>query len=386
MTTYQFIYSDESSVRVKRHFVFWSSWYLYFTMLHAAAPFNKEIAYFKNLPFTLTESFLLLVPHLLLTYYLIYFILPTFLLKNKYWQAVVCTIPFLLFCLILNLYMVLKVNPKVLAFLLPERYLVNTGRHEVVSFFMSLLNTSKGAFVVAAMGLGIKFIKHWYQKEQRNLQLQKENAEAQLQLLTAQVHPHFLFNTLNNIYSQVQTESPKGSRMILELSDLLRYVLAEGTKNLVPLKKELVMIKNYINLEKVRYGNKLELHTSLPEDTGTLGISPLILLPFLENCFKHGASRFLKSPWINLKIQIIEDKLIMKLMNGKDSLSPAHFSTTGTGLNNVKKRLELLYQDRYTLDIIDEEDAFIVNLSLRLKSLVSSETVTEITNKQVSYA
>ena len=129
---------------------------------------------------------------------------------------------------------------------------------------MGLMLATKGALTVAGIAVAIKFIKHWYLKEQRNLELQKENSEAQLMLLTAQVHPHFLFNTLNNIYSQTQTESPKGSKMILELSDILRYILAEGNKTKVPLLKELEMIQDYINLEKVRYGNKLEVHLSLP--------------------------------------------------------------------------------------------------------------------------
>ncbi|HZH00796.1 MAG TPA: histidine kinase [Flavisolibacter sp.] len=374
MINQQFIFSDKLAYRFRRHLVFWTCWWLFFTTLHSAQPYNGKIAYFSNLPYTITESFLLLIPHIILTSYLIYFILPYYLLKNKYWKAVALTIPFLLVCLIINMYMVNEVNPKILKILLPEHYLSHTKRPPMASFYMSLLNTSKGALTAATMALGIKFIKHWYQKEQGNLKLQKENAQAQLQLLTAQVHPHFLFNTLNNIYSQTQTESPKGSRMIMELSDLLRYILTEGNKPMVLLKKELLMIKNYINLEKIRYGNKLDLHIVLPQDTGAFGIAPLILLPFVENCFKHGASRFLKAPWVSLSIHIEQDVLFMKLMNGKDNTQVSPHQKSGTGINNVKKRLQLLYPDRHQIEIINEPDVFIVNLSVTL-SIVPAEAI-----------
>ena len=128
-------------------------------------------------------------------------------------------------------------------------------------------------------------MKYWYVKEQRNLQLQKENVEAQLQLLKAQVHPHFLFNTLNNIYSFTQNTSPVGSKLVTGLSDMLRFILYECNQPLVPLSKELKMIQDYINLEQIRYGNKLDIHLDFPENTNDLYIAPLLLLPLIENSF-----------------------------------------------------------------------------------------------------
>ena len=208
-----------------------------------------------------------------------------------------------------------------------------------LNLLMTLLNVTKGVFTGAGFLVMLRYIKQWYVKEQRNLQLQKENAESQLQLLTAQVHPHFLFNTLNNIYSQTQTESPKGSKMIMELSDMLRYILAEGNKPLVPLVKEITMIQDYINLERVRYGNKLDLHLSIPGKVDNLQIAPLILLPFVENSFKHGASKFLSAPWINLKLEINGQELNMKLMNGKDLFHQDGHTKSGIGIGNVKKKI-----------------------------------------------
>ncbi|MBD0297486.1 MAG: histidine kinase [Flavisolibacter sp.] len=225
----------------------------------------------------------------------------------------------------------------------------------------------RGAITIGGMAAAIKLMKYWYVKEQRNLQLQKENVEAQLQLLKAQVHPHFLFNTLNNIYSFTQNTSPIAARLVSGLSDLLRYILYEGNQFFVPLHKELKMLQDYIMLEKVRYGNQLEVHLDLPAETNNLQIAPLLLLPLVENCFKHGTSTILEHPWISLHLTIEEKEMQLKLVNGKAvDYRPAK-PTTGIGLQNVRKRLELLYPDKYTLKITDEEEIFIVDLKLLLE-------------------
>jgi LytS/YehU family sensor histidine kinase len=225
---------------------------------------------------------------------------------------------------------------------------------------------SKGMLVAATAACSIRLFKYWHLKEKRNLELLKEKTEAQLQLLTAQVHPHFLFNTLNNIYSKAQYESPGGAKMIMELSHILRYVLDEGKRELVPLENELQMLTDYIHLERMRYDEKLDLHLSLPSKTEDVYITPLLLLPFVENCFKHGASKMLNNPWINLKIELQGTSLFMKLMNGKKTSVDTRNGREGTGIENVKKRLELLYKDKYDLQINEDEEVFVVNLTMQL--------------------
>jgi len=217
-------------------------------------------------------------------------------------------------------------------------------------------------------------MKIWYVEGQRNLQLQKENIESQLQLLKAQVHPHFLFNTLNNIYSFTQNTSPVASKLVMGLSDILRYMLYECKQSLVSFSKELKMTEEYINLEQIRYGNKLELHIDVPEDTDGLYIAPLLLLPFIENCFKHGTSNILENPWLNLHISIQENVMRMKLLNGKsDSGRPFHIP--GIGIENARRRLELLYPNKHELIINSEEEVFIVNLKLVLEKRKTFSTL-----------
>jgi len=234
---------------------------------------------------------------------------------------------------------------------------------------MSLLAGLRGAITIGGLAAAIKLMKYWHLKEQRNLQLQKENAEAGLQLLKAQVHPHFLFNTLNNIYSYTQNTSPVASKMITGLSDMLRYILYEGNRPLTSLHKELGMIEDYINLEKIRYGNRLELHIDLPENTQGLHIAPLLLLPLVENCFKHGTSTMLEQPWINLKITLQGKQMHMKLLNGKLNSPVEKQPLTGIGLNNVQMRLSLLYPGKHELTITSEDEVFMVNLKLELEQI-----------------
>ena len=385
MLSGKFIFSDQPRDRISRHVAFWLGWWFYFGMLHAANPFGKpEISYFRNVPYTMLESFLLILPQIPIAYAILYFILPRYILPGKYLKAFILIAIIMTMAAFLTLFMMDNVNTKILAFLLPKKFMPNAVRPADMHIFMALLGTFKGALTASAVATGIKLIKEWYKKEQRNIQLLKENAEAQLLLLTAQVHPHFLFNTLNNIYSQTQTESPKGSKMIMELSDMLRYILSEGNKSLVPLANELAMIRGYIHLEKIRYGNKLEVHVAMPDDEREYCIAPLLLLPFVENCFKHGTSNILRNPWINLNIEMRGEVLIMKLMNGKAPVIKSDQPRSGIGINNVVKRLELLYKKKYELLITDDAEVFIVDLKVELvKEENNGATINKTANQLV---
>lgn len=387
MVNKNFILSEKGSDRIKRHLLFWACWWLYFGLVHAANPMGKpEISYFRNLPFTISESFLLLIPQTLLAYPLLYFVLPRLILNSEYLKAILWTIFFLFLSVVANTMMILHLNSKILSFILPDSFLANTQRPPALSFSMGIIGSLKGALSGAAIAVGIKLLKLWYLKEKRNVELQKEKTAAQLQLLTAQVHPHFLFNTLNNIYSKAQTESPDSAKMIMELSHILRYILDEGTHELVPLENELQMIKDYIHLEKMRYDQKLDMHVSFPLETQNLYITPLLLLPFVENCFKHGSSKMLNNPWINLKIELQGESLFMKLMNGKKTSSAIHDNRKGTGIENVRRRLDLLYQDKYTLQINEDEEVFIINLSINLVKVNSLTPDFSPANTKKEYA
>jgi sensor histidine kinase YesM len=363
------IFSDERKYRISRHLLFWSCYWIYFGFLHAANSFGApEIMFFNNLPYTITESLLLTIPQLVIAYPMLYFILPKYFLQKKYVTGFFFALVVWMCAGLITFFMVGNINQRVLEFLMPVRFLRIPQRAPNTTFFMGLLIVMKGGMLGTTTAIGVKLMKHWYVKEHRNMLLQKENAAAQMQLLTAQIHPHFLFNTLNNIFSQTQTESPKGSKMIMGLSDMLRYILYEGQKPLVPLEQELMMVTEYINLEKIRYGNKLDVHVLIPDKATNLFIAPLLLLPFIENCFKHGASNMLENPWINFTVEIRDSILVMKLMNGKAPVTTNEngYGKTGIGISNVRQRLELLYKNNYDLQVREDDEVFVVDLRLEL--------------------
>lgn len=210
----------------------------------------------------------------------------------------------------------------------------------------------------------IVLFKHWLKKQQEWLQAEKEKVTAELKLLKAQVHPHFLFNTLNNIYSFSLEASPKTPQLILKLSSLLSYMLYDCKADQVLLEKELEVMKDYADLESERYGNNIEISWQVEGDVEDKYIAPLLLLPFLENAFKHGTSEQLEKPWLSFDLVIRQNMMKCKVVNSKNELAPV--SSQGIGVENVKKRLLFLYPGKYELKINDEGDFFVVSLLLEL--------------------
>src|SRR5215813_5645301 len=279
MQKYPFIFSDEWKYRFRRHLAFWVFWGLFQGFLYSFIASNSAIGYIKQLPLSVLESFIFLLAHMFLSYSLMYFVIPRFLLKQKYWHTAAWTIVcFIGTAFISTLVAAFIIDPLRVA-TIGDPYRLSLYRVSSVNLHLSLLAGLRGAITVGGIAAAIKLVKYWYLKEQRNTQLVKENIESQLQLLKAQVHPHFLFNTLNNIYSYTQNTAPVAARMVSGLSDLLRFMLYEGDQRVVPLSRELKMVRDYISLEQIRYGNKLDIHLDLPENTNDLYIAPLLLLP-----------------------------------------------------------------------------------------------------------
>ena len=370
----KFIFSDEKGYRVKRHLVFWVFWGIYFGLVRELNPrYYLDNGHFPDLSLTMAQAFIKLLPQTVIVYPLLYFILPRYAFNGKYIKAWLLIITLVLILLSINAVLLMTIPWYEVYWLDSKISLLSKESTLSGKFSMAFLLALQGSFAGAGLAVCFKMFKDHYVKNIRNQQLLKENIEAQLQLLRAQVHPHFLFNTLNNIYSQTQLESPKGSKMIMGLSDMLRYILYEGQKPLVPLKLELMMITEYINLEKIRYGNKLDVHMLTPDKTDDFYIAPLILLPFVENCFKHGTSNMLQNPWINLTIELNDSTLVMKLINGKTSLNGNGLTKAGIGINNVRQRLELLYKGKHDLQIREDEEVFVIDLRMELVRVENKE-------------
>ena len=389
MLLQEFIFSEQRKDRVLRHTLFWVALAVYISLLQSANPMLKPASsYLSNLPAAFIRALITLIPQAFAAYTILYIVVPWYI-RNKLLLPVVLSLMVIwVLCGLINIQLS-RILPGLSALLLPDQLFRYTQAPPKTSLAVSLFTVSKGLLFGSGFLFMLHFAKQWYMKEQRNLQLQKENTESQLQLLTAQVHPQFLFNTLNHIYLQTQTESPKGSTMIMELADMLQYILAEGGKGLVPLKRELAMIQDYINLEKIRYGNKLDLQIAISGDPGGLLIAPLLLIPFVENAFKHGASKLLSSPWIHLQIGIRDRELTMEIKNGKEPHRENLQTESGTGIKNLRSRLALLYPGKYDLQIVDEPNLFRVNFRIELreeKQASGSQVATRRKVSKVGYA
>jgi sensor histidine kinase YesM len=361
-----FIFSNERKWRLRRHISFWVAWWLFAGFIYSVGPLPVNMAYGTNLLRSLLESMAFLPLHIFLAYSLIYFIVPRYLVKGKYVLAVIFTLVAFAITALLSMIIGITTIPVIRSWFGAPSYewFAVVQRLQILNGFMAGL---RGGITIGGMAAAIKLMKYYYAKEQRNLQLQKEKAEAQLQLLKAQVHPHFLFNTLNNIFSHTQGSSPVASQLVMGLSDMLRYMLYEGNQALVPLSKELKMVQDYIYLEKIRYDDHLDVHIDIPGNTDNLYITPLLLLPLVENCFKHGTSNMLEQPWLSLHIHIEDTIMHMKLINGKPAnITQRSEEHTGIGIKNVRTRLELLYPGKHILDITNDTDVFVVNLQLQL--------------------
>jgi LytS/YehU family sensor histidine kinase len=241
-------------------------------------------------------------------------------------------------------------------------------------------------YTLAAVAGTFHIIRHWYKHqqatqllEQTAQQLEKEKLDAELKLLKSQINPHFLFNTLNNLYALTLNQSSRAPEMVYKLSQLMNYMMYDGNQTEVPLEKEIRYIENYIALEKIRYDNHVDVALNVYDNVEGVMIAPLLLLPFVENSFKHGLSNRISGGWVRIEILLQGNMLVMKVENSKSlqekekSIKPV----SGIGLQNVKKRLELIYPERYNLQIIDEEETFLVVLKIQLEGKARKQKIAE---------
>ena len=227
------------------------------------------------------------------------------------------------------------------------------GQHDIVGLIILLL--------MFGANLGIKVYFKSRGDQKKLIALEKENLEQQLEYLKYQINPHFFMNTLNNIHALVDIDPEKAKDTILELSKMMRFVLYEGNKQGVALSREFDFIRNYITLMRLRYTDKVSITVDLPPDVPDRQIPPLMLITFIENAFKHGIS-YQHASFIDIKVGIEHERLRFLCRNSKaDKPNP---EKGGVGLQNVKQRLNLLYDKNFTLNIQDNPDTYQVELSI----------------------
>lgn len=324
----------------------------------------------KKAPLILVTALIWGVLHLvIISYTVVYYLVPKFFVKKKYVLFTVGVL--LLFIGVFGLNILYNLITKQFA------HAIGTTPQQPYIFLRgSIIRMFGNAPLICGLLLSLKTLKTWHQKQLENETLTREKANAELQLLKAQIHPHFLFNTLNNIYSFTLTKSPLASELVQKLSDMLGYMITDCDHSIVPLEKEIHLIKDYIGLEKVRYGDRLDIQMHVNGECKNKMIAPLLMIPFVENCFKHGASVMRGKQWMQLSIHVNNNVLYFNLTNSKPLHPVNSKSKNGIGLLNVKKRLALLYPDKHELIINANDGVYNVQLQIELQTQLATEEKT----------
>jgi LytS/YehU family sensor histidine kinase len=241
------------------------------------------------------------------------------------------------------------------------------GLQKPLLYWPKIMTEALEIHLVAGLFIAIELARHTLQQQQISDTYRREKLAAEYRLLQSQVQPHFLFNTLNNLTSVSLKQPAQMPRLLQRLAGLLSYQLHECHRPTVPLAKEVSYLSDYIALEQLRYGNRLDVQTNFGELTtiDNLMIPPLLLLPFVENAFKHGAAQTETDCWIQLHLSRSSNRLVFSVENSvPDNVS--YPETSGTGLTNLKKRLDILFPGQYELVTLPEDSQFLAVLKFNL--------------------
>lgn len=230
-----------------------------------------------------------------------------------------------------------------------------------VTFLYLFLETN---FMVA-IAFAIKIVKKWFEQQTEKHEMEKQNLKKELHLLKAQLQPHFLFNTMNNLYSLSVSESAKTTEGIAQMASLLQAVLYECNESEIPVEQEVKLVENYVELERLRYGSDLNLRFNISGPVEKWKIAPMLLFTFVENCFKHGGRQKNGKFEIEIILNVSNEKLFFQTKNSLPAQKKvSEKSIGGVGVRNAKKRLEILYKNRYQLGIKENAQTWKVSLEL----------------------
>lgn len=350
-------YYNSKYLRILCHIIFWMFAYFFFVIFYGRA--NRDYMV------TIIFASMLFPLSIATTYFINYYLIPKFLFTRKYARFAL----FSFYTLVLSVWLELLISFLIFIYFSNYQiYKMDPSSFDAVFLFV-------GLYFIIIVATAIMLVRRSFQIQKKNTELNNKRfetelklKEAELKLLKAQIHPHFLFNTLNNLYGLTLEKSDEAPGLVLRLSEILDYILYRCNEKYVPLSEEINTLKNYIEIEKIRYSEKLELVVKFPGSNTNFKIAPLIILPFVENAFKHGVSKFPGVASVKTTISLTDKTLLFKIENSKNPIAQKEENySKGIGLHNVKKRLELMYPKKYILSIRDKPETFSVNLTIELE-------------------
>ena len=287
-------------------------------------------------------------------YFNLYFLIPRYLFKKR-WSIY-------LLWLSLGLFLVTWIRYHSYQFIYRDLLNAPSAADQFYSWNGYVILVSEN-IILLLITMALFLVREWYVKEKYTRDLERKNMESELNMLKAQLQPHFLFNILNTIYFLMETNTTLAKEVMIRFSDLLSHQLYNAKKDNITLKEELVSLENFLKIQQLRQEDYLDLKYSFPEDTKGLLIAPMILLTFIENAFKHGQKE--EGYFIHIQIELNGNIIVLHVVNSNNKSEEG--KNEGIGLENVKRRLSLIYPDRHKLEISKTDETFTVDLTITLK-------------------
>jgi len=341
-------------ITVTHHVIFWLIYFSFNTF--------RWGSYFNDFSYSFKSNLLGFPIHMILCYLNIFLLMPYLVYKKKYFSYILA---------ILSALIIMMVVKFELTYYLLGHKVWPEGPQSIDRINLTYaIDTMIGELYVITFATAIKITLDFLNENKRAADLAKIQLETELLFLKAQVSPHFFFNTLNNIYSLSVDKSDKTPKIILKLSELMRYMIYETKNGRQSLENEILCIQNYLDLERIRHDNRLEVNMAISGDIEDKKIAPILLLSFIENAFKHGVNKNIGNVKVDIKFKIKEDFLYFSISNPMPNTSISEekdTATNGIGLANVTKRLELGYKKNdYKLTIKNKNNNFVVKLKIRV--------------------
>jgi len=317
-----------------------------------------SLSFFRKSDDSFLQSFLIEIVNIgfyaAMVYVNIYYLFPTYI-RNKnllpHLGTLVLAAAILTPLKTMTLFLTSPNNPDIQQYYLENQYFI----------FLSTLFVGIGSSIYAALS-------DWIKGQQERQELTHRTLQSELNFLKSQINPHFLFNTLNSLYALTLKKSDEAPEIVLRLSEMMRYMLYDCNEKVVPLLKEVNYITNYLELEKIRHGKKMQVELNIEGEARNQVIAPLLFIPFIENSFKHGLSHHINEGFVHINLKISQDEVYLEVQNSKSPHIPQQLTkkSGGIGLKNVQRRLNILYPNQYNLDIVDGPDDYTVNLYVKL--------------------
>lgn len=350
----KFNYKHGYKVSIIHHIIFWSIYFLFNVF--------KWGSYFDDYLYSFKTNLFGFPIHMALCYFNIYFLMPNFVFKKRY---------LLYLILILSAIFLMVVVKFNLTYYLVSNNVWPEGPVPTSELTLNYtIDMMIGELYVITFVTAIKITLDFLKEQKRVADLEKAQLETELLFLKTQISPHFFFNTLNNIYSLAVENSKKTPKIILKLSELMRYLLYDTANKRQTLENEILCIQNYIDLERIRHNDELEVNMSISGELQDKEIAPILLLSFIENAFKHGAHKNIGNVKIDISLIFKKEFLYFRISNPMPLITEheEHFNqSSGIGLENVKKRLALGYKKNdYKLIIKNDKNIFVVKLKIKV--------------------